>query len=157
MKTANLSTLGVTMKRSILVAVTLLMGVVGTVPARADCMGAPLASLTGQWAFQITGTNFFGGVVTGVFTAGSSGGRSGGSLNILTSSNLANIGVYGESAYQGVYDVDATCTKGVLQFASGRPNLEVYDFYFTNAAKTEAFLIGMEWNNPFAGIMKKIQ
>jgi hypothetical protein len=144
------------MKRLILVAVTLLIGVVATVPAHAACVGTPIASLTGQWAFQIVGTQFTGGVIAGVFTAGNNGGRSGGSLDVFASSNLNNIGVYGMSEYQGVYDVEATCTKGTLQFSSGRPNLSVYDFYYTNAAKTEAFLIGLEWCNPYSGIMKKI-
>ncbi len=127
------------MKRLILVTVATMIAVVGSVPAQAACAGAPLSSLVGQWAFQIVGTQFSGGVITGVFTAAATGPRGGGYLDVLASTNLNNSGVYGASVHQGVYDVDPTCTKGSLQFASGRPNLSVYDFFFTNAAKTEIF------------------
>src|ERR1700674_205990 len=111
MKKFKLSQQGVvTMKRLILVAVTLMIGVLTIMPANAACTldPNPVLNLTGTWAFKTDGISFWGGSIAGTFTAsqfGSSGrtGPNQGNLDILASSNLSgpngNLGVYGASAY----------------------------------------------------------
>jgi hypothetical protein len=194
MKTNNRSHLGGVMKSLTLIALTILVGIVASLPAHAACTlnADPSQNLTGTWAFQVTGVltsdvltkiitlNFNrisfgagfteipgGGAIAGTFTVvtgppapGRNGGPVGGGLSVLASTNLSNTstgGLYGESAYQGTFSVDGTCDHGTLQFSSGSPNLSSpYDYYFTNLAKTEMFLIGMQSENVFSGIAKKL-
>jgi len=182
------------MKRLTLIALTIFMGIVASLPAHAACTlsADPTQNLTGTWAFQVNGVltsdvltkiitlnlKYFslgagfttipgGGAIAGTFTVatglpapGRGGVPNGGSLSVVATTNLSNTstgGLYGASAYQGTFSVDASCDHGNIQFSSGSPNLSSpYEYYFTNLAKTEMFLIGMQSENVFSGIAKKV-
>src|SRR4249920_3532728 len=57
MKMKHLSPIGDSMKRVVLVAVAMLIGIVTSVPANAACTlnPDPALNLTGTWAFQVSG------------------------------------------------------------------------------------------------------
>lgn len=100
-------------------------------------------------------------IAAGRFTVGQgttrgSSSQPAGTLAISDTSN----GQYGPNrlTYSGVYSLNADCTGGFLQFAwGGRPQEPSFDFFFTNAAKTEMFLASTSNSLIMTGIAKLVQ